>query len=285
MAEPNGDPANLQQLRADIDRIDNALHDLLMERAAVVRRIAQVKGGGPIFRPGREASVIRRLVARHAGPLPVRALVSVWREVIGAFTAVQGRNAVAVLAPDSGSPYAALARDHFGASLPLLPCRSVGQVMNAVMAGEAAVGVLPVPREEDPDPWWRTITGTGKDTPRIVGRLPFAGGEAHGDRTEAALVAKLQPEPTGDDATYLALEVSATVSRGRIVGKLQESGLAPEFFATWETRGSDFHLLLIEVGDFIAADDARLAKLSYQGSPFAWARPIGSYPRPLNLGP
>ncbi|MFM7416430.1 MAG: chorismate mutase, partial [Alphaproteobacteria bacterium] len=65
------DPA-LQALRAEIDALDDAMHDLLMRRAGVVARMAASRakvGAGSPLRPGREAAVLRRLLARHSGAL------------------------------------------------------------------------------------------------------------------------------------------------------------------------------------------------------------------------
>ena len=56
----------LPALRAELDRIDNAMHDLLMQRAEVVEHVAR-SGKPAAFRPGREASIIRRLLRRHHG--------------------------------------------------------------------------------------------------------------------------------------------------------------------------------------------------------------------------
>ncbi len=51
-------PFSLAELRAEIDRIDTAMHELLMERGQVIERLIAVKKtqvSGSAFRPGREA--------------------------------------------------------------------------------------------------------------------------------------------------------------------------------------------------------------------------------------
>lgn len=60
---------DLAVLRAELDRIDNTIHDLLIERAGIVEQVAR-SGKPAAFRPGREASIVRRLVASHRGALP-----------------------------------------------------------------------------------------------------------------------------------------------------------------------------------------------------------------------
>src|SRR5438270_7424679 len=60
----------LEDLRSEIDQIDDALHDLLMQRAEVSGEIAKVKqardpqrqGLVPAFRAAREAAILRRLL-------------------------------------------------------------------------------------------------------------------------------------------------------------------------------------------------------------------------------
>ncbi|PIK70598.1 hypothetical protein CS379_23815, partial [Methylobacterium frigidaeris] len=67
-------PADLAALRADIDRIDSAMHDLLMERGRIIDRLIAVKktsASGSAFRPGREASMMRAIAERHTGLLPL----------------------------------------------------------------------------------------------------------------------------------------------------------------------------------------------------------------------
>jgi chorismate mutase/prephenate dehydratase len=72
--------ADLPALRAELDRLDDAVHDLLMRRAEVVQQVGAlgVKGAVPL-RPGREASIVRRLLARHRGAFPAAGIVRLWR--------------------------------------------------------------------------------------------------------------------------------------------------------------------------------------------------------------
>ena len=66
----------LAELRDEIDRIDRDMHRLLMERGEIIDRLIAVKraqGVGCAFRPDREAQMMRALVERHRGLLPVDA--------------------------------------------------------------------------------------------------------------------------------------------------------------------------------------------------------------------
>ncbi|MBF0375245.1 MAG: chorismate mutase, partial [Alphaproteobacteria bacterium] len=144
---------SLEDLRREIDRIDDALHDLVMQRAQVVERIGVLKGGVQVLRPGREAEILRRLVSRHQGRFPRAVLVRLWREMMGALVALQSPFPVAVFMPERGAGYLELARDQYGAYAATTPYRSVGQVVRAVADGVAAVGIVPVPDREGAENW------------------------------------------------------------------------------------------------------------------------------------
>ena len=118
-------PGGLAALRAELDRIDDALHGLLMRRARVVEQVAK-SGKRSAYRPGREASIVRRLLQRHSGALPPQTLVRLWRELLAGTTAMQGPFAVAVCEPDGGAGFTQAAREHFGALTPLRAYRQPG---------------------------------------------------------------------------------------------------------------------------------------------------------------
>ena len=85
-------PPDLGALRSEIDRIDEAMHRLLMERGEIIDRLIAVKNtseSGSAFRPGREAAMMRALAERHRGLLPLDTAESIWRVIIATFTYVQ----------------------------------------------------------------------------------------------------------------------------------------------------------------------------------------------------
>src|SRR3546814_6034062 len=95
-----------------------------MQRAALAGRISAAKGEASMasIRPAREAEIMRRLAARHAGEFPRAALARIWRELISAITRIQDKgHKVAVYAPGESQGFWDLARDHFGSSVPMTP--------------------------------------------------------------------------------------------------------------------------------------------------------------------
>jgi chorismate mutase len=256
-ASPTADPA-LQALRAEIDALDDAMHDLLMRRAAVVARMAASRaknGAGSPLRPGREAAVLRRLLARHSGALSGGAVVRIWRHIFMAHTAIQGAFTAAVAASGEAAPTLALAREHFGTATPLTQFASPAQALAALSAGKASVAVLPAPTGEGEGAWWQSL-----EAPRlcIVARLPFL---ADATRADAALVvAPVPPDASGDDRSFVRLEAAADAPREGFARMLSDAGLTGRILSLARQGGRS--LALAEIDAFIAAGDPRLAGLN-----------------------
>lgn len=135
----------LQPLREQIDAIDAEILDLLNRRARVAQQVGHVKAesNAPVFRPEREAQVLRSIAERNPGPLKGADLQTVFREIMSACRALEERVAVAYLGPVGTFSEQAVYRQ-FGQSVDGLPCNSIDQVFRAVEAGAAEFGVVPV---------------------------------------------------------------------------------------------------------------------------------------------
>ena len=255
----------LDRLRREIDQIDDEIHDLLIRRTAVVEKIRGTKGAaaGTYLRPAREATILRRLVARHSGHFPKTALVRIWREIMSALVRLQGPLTVAVFAPAQYPGYWDLARDHFGAATPMIRFATVGQVMRAVSDGAASVGVLPWPHESSPDPWWRHLASEEADPLRVIARLPFAPeGDNQPEQLSGVAIARMAQEPTGRDRSFFIFETAGAISRSRFMTATGKAGLDPRFLADWQdSENPESWLYLVAIRDFVTADDPRIKGL------------------------
>lgn len=135
----------LTPLREQIDAIDAQILDLLSRRARVAQEVGHVKAetGAPVFRPEREAQVLRGVAERNPGPMGSPELQTIFREIMSACRALEKRVTVAFLGP-AGTFSEQAVYQQFGSAVDALPCASIDEVFRATEAGGAEFGVVPV---------------------------------------------------------------------------------------------------------------------------------------------
>ena len=280
------DAPGLEQLRQEIDAIDTDLHGLIRRRAALVGQISAAKpSGGLAMRPGREAMILRRRIAQHDSAFPVAAVYRMWREMMSAFTLMQTPGLrVAVCRPADQPGYWDVARDHFGCQVPLVAYESPAQVLAEVRSNAVTIGVVPAPIEADTAPWWPLLASGEPTLPNVVARLPFlAMPNARARDISAVVLARTEPEESGDDRSMISIESKSGLSRNRIAGAVAKAGL-PAFVSALDQVVRGVHHYLIELPGVIADGDKRLRELEAAleleagrvASIGAYATPVGS---------
>src|SRR3954471_18163641 len=147
------DARALKALRERIDDVDARIHRLLIERGTVIEALIRTKGTsrpGAAFRPMREAEMMRALVARHGGVLPLATLEHIWHEIITTFTRMQAPFNVAVDVSLDAERIRDLARFVFGFSVDVIAVDGAG----AVVAQVAAKGDLGLVPRKARGAWW-----------------------------------------------------------------------------------------------------------------------------------
>lgn len=259
----------LEALRGEIDRLDEGLHKLLVERADVVARLARDRlKTGAALRPGREAEIIRHRLAHHHGPLPMATLVRIWREIFAGTTAMQAAFSVAVCESEATGGYVALAREHFGALVPLRVHRSPARTIAELGSG-ASVAVLPFPAEGDPaGAWWQTLGGRESPRTHVVARLPFWAPRPEGSQPLAALVLSTSPpDPSTNDRSLIALTFPPDLSRARLVADLGAAGFTPGMVLIERDRRAGLARALAEVQGFVTETDPRPYRIELPAEP------------------
>ena len=257
------DSPSLDSLRQEIDAIDSELHAMVRRRADLVDRISAAKPpGGLALRPGREARVMRQRLATHQGPFPSTAIYRMWREMMCAFTLMQTPDLkIAICRPAEQPGYWDLARDHFGCQIPFVANDTPAQVLAAVRANPSTIGVVPTPIESDATPWWPLLAGRDATLPNVVARLPFLDmPNARARGISAFVLARMEPEDSGDDRTLVSVEAVTGLSRNRIAGALAKVGL-PAFTSALDQVAGGVHHYLVELPGVLADGDERLREL------------------------
>jgi len=235
-------PPALATLRSEIDRIDEAVHRLLMERGEIIERLIAAKGtqdSGSAFRPGREIDIMRRLAARHRGLLPLDTVESIWRVIIATFTYVQAPYAVHADVSGGDGPMRDSARFHFGYTVPYVAHPSAGAVIAAVAASRGDLGIFRLDQGASAGAWWRDLAGEG--APKVIARLPFIERPGHPAGTPVFCIST----PLADAAVRDVVLYAARLERWREAGRGALAALAGEVVASAGAAGGLSALLAV----------------------------------------
>lgn len=191
---PNDAPA-LGDLRKEIDRIDEAMHGLLMERGEIIDRLIATKKtdeSGSAFRPAREADMMRRLVQRHHGILPLDTAEGIWRVIISTFTHVQAPFSVHADLSAGDALMRDSARFHFGFTVPIVPHLGAASVVAAVSKSKGDLGLAPAFAAPNAGAWWTAMEL--ENAPKVIARLPFIDRADHPAALPVFVVSRAAPD-------------------------------------------------------------------------------------------
>lgn len=279
--------SELAEYRQQIDAIDDQIIKLLVERTAVVSKVGAYKHKnghtGCLIRPGREARMLRNISGRFAdGDFPAAAAAAIWRIIIGASTSIESPLAIAAYTPEGNSDLYWLAREYFGAFIPVSKQSHTKRVIGEVIDDKSNIGILPALHSNDETLWWQNLLA--KDAPKVFAHIPFVYPETPSRDTAGGLaIAKIAPEDTGNDLSLLVLEIDSNVSQS----KLQASLSANQLQANWlhiATPNSSTRQHVLEISGFVPLDHSGLnSALSSLGGAVSNTYYLGSYAVPIIL--
>lgn len=208
MTDNSKHPMPIEHVRREIDRVDNALLDLIAERLDLALAVRRAKSGVRVWRPSREESHVRDLAARTAGSSPV--LVSkIWAELMSASLAAQGPMRLHVALEGDMLDVWTLVHDRFGASLPALSYPTASAALSAAYSEDEGVAVLPAPIGMNS--WWSALcSGGAMPDMKIHAGLPRVITGTSWPRAVAVATADLAP--SGADTMLVALTDTAAAA-------------------------------------------------------------------------
>ena len=129
------------------------------------------------------------------------------------------------------------------------------------------------------------MLASGESTlPNVVARLPFlAMPNARARGISALVLARIEPEESGDDRALVSIETPSGISRNRIASALATAGL-PAFTSALDQLAGGVHHYLVELPGVIVDGDKRLRSLETALKPERGrVAPIGAYAVPATL--
>ncbi|MGV7220724.1 MAG: prephenate dehydratase [Nitrospinales bacterium] len=137
----------LDQLRDQIDKIDDDLLKIFNRRAGLAEKIGQEKTRQNKVKhfhvPGRERSIIDRLKSANQGPLSNEAIEQVFREIFSATLALEKPLRIGYLGPETTFSHQ-VAVKQFGRSATFIPQTTIENIFFEVEQGHTDYGVVPI---------------------------------------------------------------------------------------------------------------------------------------------
>jgi chorismate mutase len=263
--------STLSDLRIEIDRIDRSMHELLIERGRVIDQLIEIKtrqGGGSAFRPAREASMMRAIVERHRGRLPLDTVESIWRVIISTFTYVQAPYSVHIDVAGGDARMRDSARFHFGFTVPCVQHFGAADVIRAVGESSGDLGMFALDGGPGAGAWWTRLAPP--DAPKIIARLPFVERADH----PAGLPVFVISKPLVDGAAREVVLESVTLDRWRAGVPRALLDVGAEMIGS-AASGTGLALLVARPGAIAA--DAVSGALRSAGGADVRAREVGAH--------
>jgi hypothetical protein len=148
--------------------------------------------------------MMRRLVSRHKGILPLDTVESVWRIIISTFTFVQAAYGVHADVSGGDAPMRDCCRFHFGFTVPFVPHVGIGRVIDAVAASDGDLGLVPVNAGTAAGAWWTRLAEAA--APKIIARLPFVERRDHPAGMPLFVIAKPLTDGAARDVVLYSVE-------------------------------------------------------------------------------
>jgi chorismate mutase/prephenate dehydratase len=138
----------LQELRREIDEIDDSLLELFNRRLRVVHEVGVFKNstGAPIYRPEREQEILERLKRKNReenGILTDSAIDALFLELFAVARNFELPERIAFLGPEASFTHQA-AESKFGAMSSYIPIHTIKGVFREVARKQAKFGVVPI---------------------------------------------------------------------------------------------------------------------------------------------
>jgi chorismate mutase / prephenate dehydratase len=140
----------LDDIRKEIDNIDDQLLTLLNNRMDWVHKVGELKRATKtvIYRPEREKQIIDRLDAQNKGLLSKEGVEAIFLEIFAAARNIELPERIAYLGPEGSFTHQA-AESRFGAMSEYMTLPTIKSVFEAVDTGRAKYGVIPIENNQE----------------------------------------------------------------------------------------------------------------------------------------
>ena len=161
--------SQIDKLRKQIDKIDFQILDLLKKRSKIAENIGKEKKSNNLFRPERQASILRNILKKNSNNLNPSYILSFWRSIFLSQIDVQGGIKL-LLSNNIANSYIKTIYDYFSHDIEIITMNNTSKALEKVYNGKNILTILPYPSYNKGAQWW-----TNKRLEKLYGiaALPF----------------------------------------------------------------------------------------------------------------
>ena len=161
--------SQIDKLRKQIDKIDFKILDLLKKRSKIAEKIGKEKKSNNLFRPERQASILRNILKKNGNNLNPSYILSFWRTIFLSQIDVQGGIKL-ILSNNIANSYIKTIYDYFSHDIEISTMNNTSKALEKVHKGKNILTILPYPSNNKGAIWW-----TNKRLEKLyaIAALPF----------------------------------------------------------------------------------------------------------------
>ena len=161
--------SQIDKLRKQIDKIDFQILDLLKKRSKIAESIGKEKKSNNLFRPERQASILRNILKKNGNNLNPSYILSFWRTIFLSQIDVQGGIKL-ILSNNIANSYIKTIYDYFSHDIEISTMNNTSKALEKVHKGKNILTILPYPSNNKGAIWW-----TNKRLEKLyaIAALPF----------------------------------------------------------------------------------------------------------------
>ena len=161
--------SQIDKLRKQIDKIDFQILDLLKRRSKIAEKIGKEKKSSNLFRPERQANILRNILKKNGNNLNPLYILSFWRSIFLSQIDVQGGIKL-LLSNNIANSYIKTIYDYFSHDIEIITMNNTSKALEKVYNGKNILTILPYPSYNKGAQWW-----TNKRLEKLYGiaALPF----------------------------------------------------------------------------------------------------------------
>ena len=161
--------SQIDKLRKQIDKIDFQILDLLKRRSKIAEKIGKEKKSSNLFRPERQANILRNILKKNGNNLNPLYILSFWRSIFLSQIDVQGGIKL-LLSNNIANSYIKTIYDYFSHDIEIITMNNTSKALEKVYNGKNILTILPYPSNNKGAQWW-----TNKRLEKLyaIAALPF----------------------------------------------------------------------------------------------------------------